>query len=80
MKQKLLEMVQVTALFNTFPPLMYIILFGLAKTETSTKTAPWVQNWVTKAAGRHNLVLGRDLALQDRHGLAYGYSLNFRLF
>ena len=49
----LLGMVQVTDLFQTFPPLL--IFFGLTKTETVAKTTSWVpkpllgrKNWVTK--------------------------------
>ena len=37
MKQKLLEVVQVTFLFHT-----NLFLFGLTKTETGAKTAPWM--------------------------------------
>ena len=40
-KKKVLEMVQVTVLFHTFPPLM-ISFVGLARTETAAKTAPRV--------------------------------------
>ena len=39
-KQKLLEMVQVTVLFHTFPPLKNRVFFCLTKTETTAKTAP----------------------------------------
>ena len=49
-------------LFHTFPPLMYLILFGLTKTETA-KTAPRAKNWVLRLrGGRHILVPRRDLA------------------
>ena len=39
--QKVAEMVQVTDLFHTFPPLMFFFV-GLTKTETAAKTAPRV--------------------------------------
>ena len=39
-------------LFHTFPPLMYLILFGLTKTETA-KTAPRAKNWVLRLRATH---------------------------
>ena len=57
MKQKSLEMVQVTVFFI----LMKLFLFGLLKTETGAKTAPlvpklgYLDGWVPKLSSRVTL-------------------------
>ena len=71
MKQTLLEMVQVTVLFHTFPPitncffLVYIQKRKRAKTAKPTPRTPKPllrrQNWVKKAGGPYNLVPGGHL-------------------
>ena len=55
MKQKLLEMIQVTVLFHTDE---FILVFGPSKTERAPKPLIGCQNWVTSTGGRHNLLHG----------------------
>ena len=55
-KKKLLEIIQVTILLQTFPPLMIFLVSQ--KRKRPPKPLLGCQNWVTKLGGRHNLVSG----------------------